>query len=498
MDIIYQNPYRVIGILAAATEREIQRQKTKIEAYSKVGKEIKSDFDFDLDESVVRDEVAVAKAFSSLEQSQDKVNHALFWFLNYNSVDDIAIEHLKNSDPAKAESIWDRVTKNREISVSNFSAYNNISTLYFISPTLEKIKLGIELKIKLINSEFFKNFSVTVADQTFILDQNKQQEIFINIILSHLRAELLEDYDILDFFSNCPSEVKNYVSKKLTQKTINEIDSLIEETIVERKALPNLACIDGEILYEDSKEKLAELKRILGKDDFNYKMLADRVAKEIMQCADDYFSEQDDNYNKELCEKMITLLRQANELAVSSQLIDKIKIKINQVNQLLAEGPMLAAIEEMKSSMSIIESEYISLDEISKEIISVRVKLAIIKNNPSIDNDVYSKVSSGVVMRILNILIEVVNDSQVGLEGNPDKISEFKKIIPKAFNIMKSLDLFFMSKDTREWFDKNFSTIKSLNETSISISAKKETSGLGLGTIIFWIIVVIVIINMFN
>ena len=46
MDIIKNNPYRIIGILSNASAKEIQSRKSKITAYAKVGKEITSEFDF--------------------------------------------------------------------------------------------------------------------------------------------------------------------------------------------------------------------------------------------------------------------------------------------------------------------------------------------------------------------------------------------------------------------------------------------------------------------
>lgn len=98
MELIKNNPYRIAGILSNATERELQKQKTKIKAYSKVGKEIKSDFDFQILDSITRTEDSIDKAFSTIEQNQDKVNFALFWFLNANPFDNTAIEYLKNGD----------------------------------------------------------------------------------------------------------------------------------------------------------------------------------------------------------------------------------------------------------------------------------------------------------------------------------------------------------------------------------------------------------------
>ena len=101
MDIINNNPYRIAGILSNATERELQKQKAKIKAYAKVGKAIKLDFDFQILESIDRTEDSVNKAFSNVEQNQDKVNFSLFWFLNASSFDNSTIEYLIKGDAGK-------------------------------------------------------------------------------------------------------------------------------------------------------------------------------------------------------------------------------------------------------------------------------------------------------------------------------------------------------------------------------------------------------------
>jgi hypothetical protein len=86
MKIINNNPYRIAGILSNATAREIQKQKTKIKAFSKVGQEIKTDYDFQVLENISRTEDTINIAFSNIEQNQDKVNYSLFWFFKYKSI----------------------------------------------------------------------------------------------------------------------------------------------------------------------------------------------------------------------------------------------------------------------------------------------------------------------------------------------------------------------------------------------------------------------------
>ncbi len=123
MDLIHKNPFRIAGILSNATTKEIQKQKGKIRAYTRVGKEIKSDFDFQILGSIDRTEDSVNKAFSNVEQNQDKVNYALFWFM-----DDLGLQHLKAGNDEKALEIWEKVTTGKDVNSKNFSAFNNLGT----------------------------------------------------------------------------------------------------------------------------------------------------------------------------------------------------------------------------------------------------------------------------------------------------------------------------------------------------------------------------------
>ena len=176
MDFIQHNPYRIVGVLSNATTRELEKQKGKIRAFVRVGREIESDFDFRILEGIDRSEEIVNQSFSSIEQNQDKVDYALFWFLNASPFDNTAIEYLKNGDEEKAIEIWEKVTTDKEVNSKNFSAFNNLGTYKLLSDNKSDIKLGIQAKIKLIESDYFENFVHSVADETYTIDQQKQSE----------------------------------------------------------------------------------------------------------------------------------------------------------------------------------------------------------------------------------------------------------------------------------------------------------------------------------
>ena len=54
MELINNNPYRIAGILSNSSAKELEKQRGKIRAFAKVGKEIKSDYDFKILEKISR------------------------------------------------------------------------------------------------------------------------------------------------------------------------------------------------------------------------------------------------------------------------------------------------------------------------------------------------------------------------------------------------------------------------------------------------------------
>jgi hypothetical protein len=261
MDLIKHNPYRIAGILSNSTERELQKQKAKIKAYSKVGKEIKSDYDFQILENIIRTEDSIDKAFSNVEQNQDKVNFALFWFLNVNPFDNTAIEYLKNGDGEKAVEIWGKVTLNKDVNSKNFSAFNNIGTYKLLSHAQDDIKEGIEAKIKLIESDFFENFVHLVADETFTIDNKRQIEILIDELLTHFKNQYSTS-ETLQLFSMCNGSTQNYLSRKFTEEPIYGIESQIETSKKQRKENKSSAYEFGLRLFTNTKENLSLLKSL--------------------------------------------------------------------------------------------------------------------------------------------------------------------------------------------------------------------------------------------
>lgn len=334
MKSILNNPYRIAGILSNSTEKDILKQKSKIKRFSEVGKTITSEYDFPFLSSLERSSTIIDKAFSDIEQNQNKVAHSLFWFINLNPIDNTAIQHLISGNKEKAIEIWEKLTAEKEVTSKNFSAFNNIGTLYLLEDSKEEIKEGITAKIKLITSENFKDFVHTVADETFSIDKDKQIEILIDELLTQFKNKF-STAETMELFSNCNGTTQKYLAKKFTEEPIHKIETQTEQCTKKRAKDKINAYKYATDLYNNTKIDLSLLKSIVGNTNLQYKMLADNVSKEILQCSIDYFNEsQEQDKSTEYLEEAMKLAKLAQTIATNEATKNKIKESINTLEDM--------------------------------------------------------------------------------------------------------------------------------------------------------------------
>jgi hypothetical protein len=427
MKLIQDNPYRMAGILANSSEKELQKQKSKITKYASIGKQVDSEFDFSFFGKVDRSENSINKAFSAIEQNQDKVVHSLFWFLKANSFDETAINYLINGDKDKAIEIWEKVTEGKDITPKNFSCFNNIGTLKLLGNSKEELKEGIEAKIKLIESVSFANFVHIVADQTYTIDNLKQTEKFVDDLLKEVNGKY-SIADTLKIFSNCNGTTQKYLSKKFTEEPLHKIETQIETSKKNRKVNKGKAYEYGLKLFTNIQDDLSLLKSLLGTNDLKYKSLADQLANEIMQCGIDYFNQcQESNSNENYLESSQKLTKLADSIAVGKLAKDRIKDSLATLED-MKDREINKAIAILNSIKSAYET---AISKINDQVANMRMTMSY---NQTINYSKVDKMKEDCLN--WNKVVEVVSDgiSMNDVEiiqrcSNQDKVSEYKNLV---------------------------------------------------------------------
>lgn len=426
MQTIINNPYRIIGILSNTTEKDLLKQKTKIKRYSEVGKDITSELDFPFLSPIQRNSVVLDKAFSDIEQNQDRVTHSLFWFINLNPIDNTAIQYLISGNKEKAFEIWEKLTEEKEINSKNYSAFNNIGTLYLLEESETKQKLGIISKIKLLESEYLADFIRAVADDTYVVDPKKQIEIFTDELVEHLKKKYSIPKIITLFRNN--TNIQKYLSQKFTSEPSLKIETQIELTKDKRISNGEYAYGFGMDLYKNTQNDLNLLKSILGITDLQYKMLADNVAKEILQCSIDYFNESQKNkIQKDYLSESMKLAKLAKAIAVNKITIDRINDNINTLEE-MKDGELLVAIEFLNSVKSAYgDNKNKITQEVRKQELTLSFGQSI--NWTKVNQMIEDSIDWKKVIELVKEIIPLENVKRIEESDKQSKVSEYKSLV---------------------------------------------------------------------
>lgn len=126
MEIIESNPFRVLGLPITASVREIEKRATELETYASMGKTKTYDTDFSF-KPVVRTLESITEARKKLQLDEEKFRNSLFWFWNHNSVDELALELLRDGYVDKAIAIWEK------------AVFSNKKDVFILAPVIEDL-----------------------------------------------------------------------------------------------------------------------------------------------------------------------------------------------------------------------------------------------------------------------------------------------------------------------------------------------------------------------
>ena len=494
MKLIQNNPYRIAGILSNATERELQRNKSRFLKFVEVGKEIESDYDFNSCLQLInRNKDNLTQAFSHIQQNQDKVSYALFWFLNASPFDNTAIEYLKNGDEEKAVEIWEKVTQNKEVNSKNFSAFNNLGTYKLLSQNQNEVKDGIEAKIKLIESEYFENFIHSVADETFTIDNNKQIEKLVDELLTQLKNQY-SSAETLQLFSNCNGSTKNYLSKKFTEEPLHNIESQISSSKNKRKDNKIDAYQSGLNLAANCKEDLEKLKSLLGINDLKYKTIADQLANEIMQCGIDYFNEsQENNSSDDYLEQAQELTKIANRIAIGKLTKDRGKDNLASLEE-MKDKSLSQAIDLLQSIKDAYSNNAAQLmQQVKEQEASMGYGQSI--NWTKVADLITNSIDWDKAIELIQNIIPRENVVQIKNSQNTSKINEYKTLVEFV------LDKLNYSRKNRIQYLQFWQTAQKPKRTTTTASSRNKSSNNdneGCAPWLYVVGVIIAIIVMIN
>lgn len=300
-NILSHNPFRVLGCLSNSSNRQIERNVTKFKVYAQINKEIESDYDFNClnFQAINRETSNLLKSHNIISIDDNKINYSLFWFINETPFDSIGLQTLNKGNIDKALNTWKKCINDKSISENNFSIFNNLSTLLLLinldsskndtfSKSVESkndLKEAIRLKYELINSKYFKNYKESLSLSNYKLTDAKIKDVFSESLLNVLNINF-DNQEIIGLFN----AVDENISSNLIKEPVDNIKANINSTNDKLEENNENGLELGKKLIKSTSEDIKNLKAIVGVDNYEYQIITDLLANQIIQCGILYFN----------------------------------------------------------------------------------------------------------------------------------------------------------------------------------------------------------------
>ena len=444
IDIITNNPFRVLGVWSNSKQADIVRNIGKMKAYLNVGRAVEFPTDMQgLLPDINRTTVSAQSSQAAINLPNDKIRYALFWFCNVDPVDATGLNNLASGDSEKAKSIFSR----RE----SFSLLVNRAVLAMIQSDYSS---AVSAYSSLIHGFTYRGqFCAAICGETFQITEEELSHMLIDELLKEVKASTL-----LQLVAN--EADKSYVREKAVEEPISHINHAIAtaKSVAATDAAGSLRA--GRTLVRNTRTALASLRSLAGVGSVEYQSTADNLAKQILQCGINYFNNTDDDNN---IDNGLELQEYALSIAVGKMTKDRCLKNVN----ILREKKERSAYEKDLAAIALeLKSFQAATPSIARArtlVNNCKPHLAVIRQNLGSQDDFYLKISSAVANNALGMLIEVVNRAQnSAVVAMNIANGTLATTLDSAVNAMAIIGQLDMTAQERSHFNTNNNTLNNL------------------------------------
>ena len=454
--IITDNPFRIIGVYANSSQKEIVANQSKATAFLKVGKQV--EYPLDLTKFLPAPNRTVdsfSNANSQLTIAKERLKYAQFWFLKSTPLDEIAFNHLIAGDAAKAVEIWDK--KNCA------SSLQNKIVCHFINKDFEAAINEAEDLYEQFSGEFLK-----AADNTGTLQMTADElrQSFIDTLCAECDPQRIYNAAFSD-------EWKSALSDKIIKPIIDRINAAIKEArdVDGDDSDANLQA--ARKLWKATQDDFAQLKKILPANDMQLESIADKLGLQILQCGINYYNNSDDDDAAETAWK---IQEPASKIVIGEMAKDRCEDNLKVLKKIIDELPPKEIRKEHNAVMAEIEKILKKSPSISAAetlLKNCKPYLQTIKGKLGATHTHYLKVSTIVVSVAMRILVGEVNEAQetahddlqcCGYYERNLIIEKLKTVVRDAWDVTLQMDEFDIEANFKSHYNTNRSALKSMCE----------------------------------
>ncbi len=431
LKIIENNPFRILGVYSNAKRAEIVSNCDDMEAYLSIGQTVSFNLDYNnILPSVNRTTQTVQNAKQQINLPKEKLKHALFWFFK-DSSSEHAMTHLKHGDFDSTNSVF-------EIEDS-FSTLINQSVVALMQ---NNIGTAIARVTEMIHDNDNRiAFVNAICGITFSINESDLAHLYIDTLLEEIPVSELMD----SFQENGVSgDDDNYIK----EKAVNELTSRINTEISKARSVArddaDANYKAGKVLIEKTKNDLSMVKNMLGDSDINYQMLADDLAKTILQCGINYFNNTDDDDD---IEKALAIQEYASKVAVGKLCKDRCGQNVAILKKEKEALPPVMVKTHDSAIKTAIQNQIIlggqTIDNAIAMMKECAPHIVAIKEHTEL-RTYYLNISTQVVNVALSSVIKEYNDTLERYDGNSSSsvFSVIKEMLKKAWKATLMMDKF--------------------------------------------------------
>jgi len=316
MQMIANNPYRILGLSVTATDREITKRISELTIYTEMGKAKNYDSDLINFAPLERTTENIEDAARQLEQPKDKLLHSIFW-LSYNNNENF-LDKLDNDNLSEViENIPNDTVHNFHnkailtlLSVSDFNKLRKGIRYFEDFLTHKDIEKFIT---KIVGERLTRNFDI---DKLFI-------EYYLQDVMNKYSIK-----EILDLFNNTSNE--EFVRARLVKPYIHKIEAAADTAKNKTNNKPENAYSFGKELIDNISDNLSSLEEILDESDLMFTSISNKLAEQMLDCSIAYFNKNFESSDEDIDED---IFENAYELAKTAQLTAKSRMMINRINE---------------------------------------------------------------------------------------------------------------------------------------------------------------------
>ena len=370
MDLIYQNPFRILALPITASEREIVKRIGDLSIYAEMGSDIEYDCDNYLIDKPIRTPETINEAKQKIDRPNNRLFYSLFWFWEdtENVIDTMAFDALRTGKVEQAISFWEQGTENL-ISSTNRSNYKNLFTMQLaISSQNGEFKKSYFLNSILNSGKFlanghFEEYANHVLGGRHSFSLAETTNLFIDEIVTIVKPYLDKEKnenpitisELLSHFSPYNDSVQNDILERFTVNYTHNIEQQIERCNQVLNDNVAQSYDAGYELYKITQDDLSKLKSALSSNSLKYQLLVDKLADVIVSCSIAYFNEYRDT-DHDPGDEALRLLKIARGIAVGDKIKERIDEGLPIVQEYVVDKPQRDKLLPVKKERDFIYS----------------------------------------------------------------------------------------------------------------------------------------------